>query len=91
LKELGLIFRINKGEAAFYGPKLDIQIMTALNHEITISTIQLDFLLPKKFKLVYFDENQKKQTPVIIHRSLVGTYERFISILMEQYQGKFPL
>jgi threonyl-tRNA synthetase len=79
------------GEAAFYGPKLDIQIKTAQNHEITVSTIQLDFLLPQKFKLSYVDENGQLATPIMIHRGLIGTYERFIAILLEQTKGNLPL
>ncbi|WP_342268686.1 threonine--tRNA ligase [Spiroplasma endosymbiont of Aspidapion aeneum] len=78
------------GEAAFYGPKLDVQIRTVLGHEITVSTIQLDFLLPQKFKLEYIANNKIEQ-PIIIHRGLVGTYERFIAILLEQTKGILPL
>lgn len=78
------------GQAAFYGPKLDIQIKTALNHEITISTLQLDFLLPKKFNLSYIDKNGTKKIPIMLHRGLIGTYERFISILLEQTKGVLP-
>ncbi len=78
------------GEAAFYGPKIDIQVKTALGHSITMSTIQLDFLLPEKFNLSYKDSNQENKTPVLIHRGLIGTYERFISILLEQTKGVMP-
>ncbi len=78
------------GEAAFYGPKIDVQVKTALGHSITMSTIQLDFLLPKKFELHYRDSNQNNKTPVLIHRGLIGTYERFISILLEQTKGVMP-
>lgn len=79
-----------KGEAAFYGPKLDIQIKTKLGREITLSTIQIDGLLPKKFSLQYYDEKNQKSSPYIIHHSFIGTYERLISILLEQYKGKLP-
>ncbi|WP_425379540.1 threonine--tRNA ligase [Spiroplasma endosymbiont of Stenodema calcarata] len=78
------------GEAAFYGPKLDVQIKTALNHEITVSTLQFDFLLPQKFKLSYIDANGTKGRPVMLHRGLIGTYERFIAILLEQTKGVLP-
>jgi threonyl-tRNA synthetase len=79
------------GEAAFYGPKLDIQIKTPQSHEITVSTIQLDFLLPQRFNLSYIDENGEHATPIIIHRGLIGTYERFIATLLEQTKGVLPL
>ncbi len=79
------------GEAAFYGPKLDIQIKTALGHDITLATIQLDFLLPERFELEYINEQGEKVRPVVIHRGLIGTYERFMALLIEQYKGAFPL
>jgi len=78
------------GEAAFYGPKIDFQVKTALGHEITLSTLQLDFLLPKRFEISYIDKDEQKKTPVFIHRGLIGTYERFISILLEQTKGDLP-
>ncbi|WP_338954860.1 threonine--tRNA ligase [Spiroplasma endosymbiont of Polydrusus cervinus] len=78
------------GEAAFYGPKLDIQIKTVLNHEITVSTLQFDFLLPKKFNLSYIEVTGVKARPVMLHRGLIGTYERFIAILLEQTKGVLP-
>ena len=79
-----------KGEAAFYGPKIDIQIKTVLGHEITMSTLQLDFLLPKRFELEYINSDGQIETPVIIHRGLIGTYERFLAILLEQTKGNLP-
>ncbi|AUF83750.1 threonine--tRNA ligase [Mesoplasma syrphidae] len=91
LDELNLEYKKCVGEAAFYGPKLDIQIKTAQNHEITVSTIQLDFLLPRKFDVTYVDQNQEYQTPIMIHRGLIGTYERFIATLLEQTKGVLPL
>ncbi|AHF61109.1 hypothetical protein P344_04155 [Spiroplasma mirum ATCC 29335] len=91
LDELKIKYVPMPGEAAFYGPKLDIQIKTALNHEITVSTLQFDFLLPQKFNLSYIDQNGEKATPTIIHRGLIGTYERFIAILLEQTKGVLPL
>lgn len=90
LKELKIDYIEMVGEAAFYGPKIDIQIKTALGHEITMSTLQLDFLLPKKFDLVFTNSNNEPETPVLIHRGLIGTYERFLSILLEQTKGVLP-
>lgn len=91
LNELKIDYQEMIGEAAFYGPKFDIQIKTPLGHEITISTIQFDFLLPKKFELTYIDSKNNELSPVIIHRGLIGTYERFIATFLEQTQGIFPL
>ena len=90
LKEMNIKYKEVIGEAAFYGPKLDIQVKTVLGHEITLSTLQLDFLLPEKFNIKYIDKNEQKVSPVIIHRGLIGTYERFISILLEQTKGNLP-
>lgn len=78
------------GEAAFYGPKIDFQVKTNLGKIITISTIQLDFLLPKKFDLEYIDENKNKKCPVLIHFGIIGTYERFIATLLSQTKGILP-
>lgn len=90
LKELGVEYQEKIGEAAFYGPKIDFQIKTVLNHEITISTLQLDFLLPKKFDISFINQDNAKETPILIHRGLIGTYERFVSILLEQTKGILP-
>ena len=90
LNKLGVKYIEVEGEAAFYGPKVDMQIKTALGHEITMSTLQLDFLLPEKFDLTYIDANENKMRPVIIHRGLIGTYERFMAILLEQTKGNLP-
>jgi threonyl-tRNA synthetase len=79
------------GEAAFYGPKIDMEIKTALGRNITAFTIQLDFLLPEKFNLEYIDEKGKISRPVLVHASVIGTLERFMSILLEQNKGIFPL
>ena len=73
------------GEAAFYGPKVDIQVKTLSGKVITFATIQLDFLLPERFDLTYINENNEKVRPVMIHRGLISTYERLISILLEQF------
>ncbi|MDK2819220.1 MAG: threonine--tRNA ligase [Mycoplasmataceae bacterium] len=90
LKELGVEYKEMKGEAAFYGPKIDIQIKTSLGHEVTMSTLQLDFLLPKKFDLTFINSDGELETPVIIHRGLISTYERFLAILLEQTKGNLP-
>lgn len=90
-KKLNFKYRKMVGEAAFYGPKIDFQIKTALGHIITISTIQLDFLLPARFELVYRDANNKVKTPILIHGGIIGTFERFMSILLEQTKGVLPL
>lgn len=87
MSELKIEYVEKIGEAAFYGPKIDIQIRTALGHEITMSTLQLDFLLPSRFKLTYIDKNENHKMPILVHRGLIGTYERFISILLEQTKG----
>lgn len=91
LDELNVSYQTLAGEAAFYGPKIDFQIKTALNHELTLSTLQLDFVLPTKFDLKYLDEQQNQQTPIMIHRGLIGTFERFLAFLIEQTSGYFPL
>ncbi|MFV0275465.1 MAG: threonine--tRNA ligase [Bacilli bacterium] len=91
LKELNIEFKEAVGEAAFYGPKIDIQVKTVLGTVITFATIQLDFLLPEKFDLTYIDKDGTKKRPVMIHRGLMSTFERLISVLLEQYAGAFPL
>ena len=90
LKEANLNFYEAEGEAAFYGPKLDVQIKTALGHDVTISTCQLDFLLPRRFELAYIGEDGKEHTPVVIHRAILGTFDRFLSFLIEETKGAFP-
>lgn len=91
LNELGIEFFEATGEAAFYGPKLDVQFKTALGIEETMSTIQLDFLLPERFDLTYVGEDgQNNHRPVVIHRGVVSTAERFIAYLIEEYKGAFP-
>lgn len=90
LDEIGVEYQDQIGEAAFYGPKIDVQILNAQGHEITLATIQLDFLMPRKFGLTYIDENQQSQCPIMIHRSLIGTYERFLAIIIEQNKGLLP-
>ncbi len=91
LTELGIDFYEAEGEAAFYGPKLDVQIKTAIGHDVTISTCQLDFLLPQRFELEYIGEDGGAHRPVVIHRAILGTFDRFLSFLIEEYKGSFPL
>ena len=91
LTKLNLNFYEAKGEAAFYGPKLDVQIKTAVGHDITISTCQLDFLLPQRFKLEYIGEDGKAHRPVVIHRAILGSFDRFIAFLIEETKGAFPV
>ena len=91
LKELNIDFYEAEGEAAFYGPKIDIQIKTALNHDITIPTCQLDFALPERFDLKYVGEDGKDHRPVVIHRAILGSSDRFMAFLIEETKGAFPL
>ena len=91
LTELNIEFYEAEGEAAFYGPKIDIQIKTALNHDITIPTCQLDFALPERFELEYVGEDGEKHRPVVIHRAILGSSDRFISFLLEETKGFLPI
>ena len=91
LKELGIEFYEAEGEAAFYGPKLDVQLKSANGHDVTVSTCQLDFLLPERFKLEYVGEDGEKYRPVVIHRAILGTLDRFMAFLIEETKGAFPL
>lgn len=90
LKDLNIDFYEAEGEAAFYGPKIDIQIKTALGHDVTIPTCQLDFALPERFDLTYIGEDGKKYRPVVIHRAILGSSDRFISFLLEETKGNLP-
>ena len=91
LKELNINFYEAKGEAAFYGPKLDVQLKSAIGHDVTVSTCQLDFLLPERFELEYIGEDGKPHRPVVIHRAILGTMDRFMCFLIEETKGAFPL
>ena len=91
LKELGIEFYEAEGEAAFYGPKIDIQIKTALNHDVTIPTCQLDFALPERFDLTYVGEDGQDHRPVVVHRAILGSSDRFISFLLEETKGNLPM
>ncbi|CAC8435661.1 Threonyl-tRNA synthetase [Staphylococcus aureus] len=88
--ELGLSYEEAIGEAAFYGPKLDVQVKTAMGKEETLSTAQLDFLLPERFDLTYIGQDGEHHRPVVIHRGVVSTMERFVAFLTEETKGAFP-
>lgn len=90
MEEIGAEYVEAEGEAAFYGPKLDVQVRTALGKDETLSTVQLDFHLPEQFDLEYIGEDGQKHRPVVIHRGVVGTMERFIAFLLEYYKGAMP-
>ncbi|GAE93012.1 threonyl-tRNA synthetase [Gracilibacillus boraciitolerans JCM 21714] len=90
MKEMKLEYVEADGEAAFYGPKLDVQVKTALGKDETLSTVQLDFHLPERFDLTYIGEDGKEHRPVVIHRGVVSTMERFVAFLIEEYKGAFP-
>lgn len=89
LNDLGVPYYEAIGEAAFYGPKLDVQVKSAIGHDVTLSTIQLDYQLPERFELVYVDENGEKVRPVVIHRAILGSLDRFIAFLLEESKGVF--
>ncbi len=84
-------YRINEGDGAFYGPKIDIKMKDCLGREWQMGTIQLDFQLPERFDLTYVDANGEKQRPIMVHRAIFGSFERFIGILTEHYAGAFPV
>ena len=91
LNDLGLDYFEELGEAAFYGPKLDVLVKPAVGNSVALSTIQLDFLLPRRFELTYINEAGEKQTPVVIHRAILGSLDRFIAFYLEETKGKLPL
>ena len=91
LNDLGIDYVEKTGEAAFYGPKLDVQVKPAVGNEITLSTCQLDFCLPAKFDLKYVDADGSKKTPVVIHRAVFGSIDRFIAYYLEETKGVLPL
>ena len=90
LNELNVEYFEAVGEAAFYGPKLDVEVKPAVGPEVTLSTCQLDFLLPRRFDLSYIDNKGEKQIPVVLHRAIFGTFDRFTAFLMEETKGAFP-
>ena len=91
LNSLGVKYFEAIGEAAFYGPKLDVEVKPAIGPEITLSTCQLDFLLPRRFELTYVDSDGEKKTPVVLHRAIFGTFDRFTAYLIEETKGCFPV
>ena len=91
LQEMGVPFYEALGEAAFYGPKIDVQVRSALGHDVTLSTIQLDYQLPERFELDYVDSTGAKVRPVVIHRAILGSIDRFIAFLLEETKGNLPL
>ena len=90
LKSQGLEYKVKEKEGAFYGPKIDIQVKDALGRAWQLATVQLDFVLPERFNLEYIDEEDKRQRPVMIHRAIFGSFERFIGVLIEHFSGNFP-
>ena len=91
LEKRGIEYTINEGDGAFYGPKIDFHLEDAIGRTWQCGTIQLDFQMPINFDLTYVDENGEKKRPVMLHRALFGSLERFLGILIEQFIGKFPL
>ncbi len=91
LNSLGVEYHEAIGEAAFYGPKLDVEVKPAVGPEVTLSTNQLDFLLPRRFDLSYIDKDGNKQTPVVLHRAILGTFDRFTAFILEETKGVLPL
>ena len=91
LNELGISYTEEIGEAAFYGPKLDVNVKPAVGNEITLSTCQLDFCLPAKFDLKYVDKDGEKKTPVVLHRAILGSIDRFMAYILEETKGVLPL
>ncbi len=91
LNDIGIEYTEAVGEAAFYGPKLDVLVNPAVGNPVALSTIQLDFLLPRRFELTYINEKGEKETPVVIHRAIIGSIDRFIAFLLEETKGLLPL
>jgi threonyl-tRNA synthetase len=91
LEHKGIDYSINEGDGAFYGPKIDFHVRDCLKRSWQLGTIQLDFSMPERFGLVYTDEDNTEKPPVMIHRAVLGSFERFLGILIEQYAGAMPL
>ena len=91
MKEFGKKYTEEMGEAAFYGPKIDVQIKNANGKEETIATVQVDIVVPKRLDVTYVDDKGERKNPIVIHRAILGSYERFVSFLLEQTEGKLPL
>lgn len=91
LERSGLKYQINEGDGAFYGPKIDVKVKDAIGRQWQLATIQLDYQLPQRFELTYDDADGSKKVPVVVHRAILGSMERFLGVLIEHYAGKFPL
>ena len=91
LNDIGIEYTEEIGEAAFYGPKLDVNVKPAIGNEYTLSTCQLDFCLPAKFNLTYIDSDGTKKTPVVLHRAILGSLDRFMAYILEETKGNLPL
>jgi threonyl-tRNA synthetase len=91
LRQAGLAYKINEGDGAFYGPKIDVQVKDAIGRQWQLATIQLDFQMPGRFELYYTDSDGNRRTPVVIHRAILGSVERFMGVLIEHYAGVFPV
>ncbi len=91
LKNSGAEFYEEEGEAAFYGPKIDVQVKSAIGHDVTLSTVQLDYQLPERFELEYINEEGQKARPVVIHRAILGSLDRFVAFLLEETKGILPV
>ena len=91
LEEKNINYIVNEGDGAFYGPKIDFHLQDAIGRTWQCGTIQLDFQMPERFDIHYIDNNNEKQRPVMLHRTIFGSIERFIGILIEHFAGKFPL
>ena len=90
MNDLGIPYTEEIGEAAFYGPKLDVNVKPAVGNEYTLSTCQLDFCLPAKFELTYIDKDGEKKTPVVLHRAILGSLDRFMAYILEETKGNLP-
>ncbi|MDO5650325.1 MAG: threonine--tRNA ligase, partial [Gallicola sp.] len=91
LEQKGIEYKLNEGDGAFYGPKIDFHIRDAIGRTWQCGTIQLDFQMPERFDLYYIDQNGAKERPVMLHRTILGSFERFLGVLIEHFAGKFPL
>ncbi|KKR31993.1 MAG: Threonine-tRNA ligase [Candidatus Falkowbacteria bacterium GW2011_GWF2_39_8] len=91
LRKAELAYQINEGDGAFYGPKIDVKVKDVIGRQWQLATIQLDYQMPQRFELEYIDEDGKAKTPIVIHRALLGSMERFLGILIENYAGAFPV
>ena len=90
MNDIGIEYTEEIGEAAFYGPKLDVNVKPAVGNEYTLSTCQLDFCLPAKFELSYIDKDGEKKTPVVLHRAILGSLDRFMAYILEETKGNLP-